>query len=61
MVILNMRGEFMETVQRKIEIVNGDGKDLEISPVYDHLNIAKPKTKDNEKEKKIIVPEEKKS
>lgn len=51
----------METVQRKIEIVNGDGKDLEISPVYDHLNIAKPKTKDNEKEKKIIVPEEKKS
>ena len=49
----------MEDSPKKIEVVNGDGKELEISPVYEHLNIAKPKTKE-EKNKKIIVPQEKK-
>ena len=29
---------------RKIEVVNGNGDDLEISPVYDHLDIEKPNT-----------------
>ena len=32
---------------------------LEISPVYKHLNIAKPKTNE-EKKKNIVIPEEKK-
>lgn len=50
----------MEDAPKKIEVVNGDGKELEISPVYEHLNIAKPKTKEDGKDKKIIVPEEKK-
>lgn len=49
----------MEEAPKKIEVVNGDGKELEISPVYEHLKIAKPKTND-EKSKKIIVPKEKK-
>lgn len=44
---------------KKIEIVSGDGKELNISPVYDHLSIAKPKTKD-EKKKEIVIPKEKK-
>lgn len=44
---------------KEIEVVSGDGKDLDISPVYKHLSVAKPKPK-NEKEKKIIIPEEKK-
>lgn len=57
--ILNMANE-----PKKIEVVQGDGKnedgeELNISPVYDHLNAVKPKTND-EKKKKIIVPEEKK-
>lgn len=51
----------MAETPKKIEIVNGNGKDLDISPVYDHLKIGKPKTKDAEKEKKIIIPEEKKA
>lgn len=51
----------MEETPKKIEIVNGNGNDLEISPVYNHLKIGKPKTKEDEKEKKIIIPEEKKA
>ena len=43
---------------RKIEVVNGNGDDLEISPVYDHLDIEKPNTK---KKKEIVIPKEKKS
>lgn len=50
----------MSDEPKKIEIVNGDGKDLEISPVYNHLSIAKPKTKE-EKKKDIIIPKEKKN
>lgn len=44
---------------KKIEVVSGDGSDLEISPVYKHLPLEKPKTTDKKK-KKIIIPEEKK-
>lgn len=56
----------MDETPKKIEIVNGDGKDkdgkdLNISPVYDHLKIARPKTKEDKKNKKIIIPEEKKT
>lgn len=46
---------------QKIEIVNGDGKDLkelDISPVYNHIDIEKPK--EEQDKKKIIIPEEKK-
>ena len=40
---------------KKIEIVSGNGKDLNISPVTDYINIERPKEK---KEKKsIIIPE----
>lgn len=55
----------MDKTPKKIEIVHGngkneDGENLEISPVSEYLKIAKPKTKDEEKNKKIIVPKEKK-
>lgn len=43
--------------KRKIEIITGDGKDLEISPVYEHLEVEKPK---DEKKENIVIPEEKK-
>lgn len=48
----------MEKDNKKIEIISGDGKDLKISPVYDHIDIEKPK-EDKEK-KKIIIPRDKK-
>ncbi|MEI3434300.1 MAG: hypothetical protein V8R26_04710 [Clostridia bacterium] len=48
-----------ENENKEIEVVKGDGSELEFSPVYEHLNAAKPKTKD-EKKKNIIIPEVKK-
>ena len=47
--------------KKEIEVVTGDGTELELSPVFEHLNIAKPKPKEEEsKKKKIIIPEVKK-
>lgn len=43
--------------KKKIEIVSGNVNDLNISPVYDHINIEKPK--DVKKKKKIIIPNDK--
>lgn len=43
--------------KRKIEVVTGNGKDLDISPVYEHLEVEKPK---EEKRDNIIIPDEKK-
>jgi len=44
--------------QKEIEVVNGDGSELDVSDVYEHLNVVKPKTKDeNEINEKIIIPE----
>ncbi len=50
--------EDIKNEKKKIEIVTGDGTNLDFSPVYEHLNAVKPKTKDKEeKKKKIIIPE----
>lgn len=38
---------------KKIEIVNGNG-DLDISPVREHLEVEKPKPKEN---REILIPE----
>ncbi len=43
--------------KKKIKVVSGNGK-IDISPVYDHLEIERPKIE--EKKKNIIIPEEKK-
>ena len=45
--------------KKNIEVVSGDGSDLNISPVYDHLNVGKPKTT-KEKPTSIVIPKEKK-
>lgn len=51
----------MEEEQKKIEIISGNGKDLEISEVSTHLSIAKPKFKDtDDKKKEIVIPQVKK-
>ena len=42
----------------EIEIVKGDGSELDVSPVFEHLNAVKPKKED--KKKKIIIPKVKK-
>ena len=49
----------MEEKQENLEVIIDDkGENLEISPVYEHLNVAKPKPKEDKK--KIIIPEVKK-
>lgn len=51
----------MNEEHKKIEIVSGDGKDLDISDVSTHLAIAKPKFKDaDDKKKEIVIPQVKK-
>lgn len=42
---------------KKIQVVTGDSNDLNISPVYDHLNIEKPKIQKNKKQ--VVIPKEK--
>lgn len=51
----------MSEESKKIEVVSGNGKELEISDVSTHLSIAKPKIKDDdEKKKEIVIPKAKK-
>ena len=45
----------MSDAKKNIEIVNGDGSNLDISHVYDHLNSGKPKCNDK-KPKNIVIP-----
>ena len=47
------QNEPKETPPKKIEVVTGDG-DLNISPVYEHLEVEKPKPKEN---REIFIPE----
>ena len=52
----------MSNESKKIEVINGNGEDLDISEVSSHLNVGKPKIKnDEEKKQKIVIPEEKKN
>lgn len=44
--------------KKSIEVVSGDGSNLDISPVYDHLNESTPKSSE-EKPKNIVIPKEK--
>ena len=41
--------------KKNIEIINGDGTNLDISPAYDHLNGETPKQNDK-RPKNIVIP-----
>ncbi len=45
---------------KTIEVVSGNGKDLDISRVYNHIPISKPKIYKNY-DKKIIIPNKEKN
>lgn len=49
----------MTANKKEIKIINGDSSDLDISPVYEHINAVKPKSKDK-KFQQIVVPGENK-
>lgn len=44
--------------KKEIDVIAGDGSEIEISPVYDHIILDKPNK--NEKKEKIVIPKEKK-
>ena len=43
-----------EEEKRDIDVISGDGSEIEISPVYDHVILDKPNK--NEKKEQIIIP-----
>ena len=43
----------MSENRKNLEVVSGNGADLDFSPVYDHISAGKPKCTD--KDKKNIV------
>lgn len=45
-----------EEEKRDIDVISGDGSEIEISPVYDHVILDKPNK--NEKKEQIIIPKE---
>jgi len=49
----------MSKEPKKIEVVNGNGKDLDISEVSTHISGLKPKNKEDKKQD-IVIPEAKK-
>ena len=40
---------------KKLEVVSGDGSNLNISPVYEHINVEKS-DRSNQKPKNIVIP-----
>ena len=44
----------MSEDKKEIKVVTGNGKDLDISPVYNHIKINKPTSR--EKKKDIVIP-----
>ena len=47
----------MSDEKKRIEIVDGDGSNLDISNVYDHLNPGKPRPSED-KPKIVVIHEE---
>ena len=45
--------------KKNLEVISDNGSSLTISPVYEHLNVGKPKSA-KEKPTNIVVPKSKK-
>ena len=45
--------------KKDLEVVSGDGSNLDISPVYDNINEIKPKSS-HDKPLNIVIPKESK-
>ncbi len=49
----------IEKKKKEIKVVNGDGKNLDISPVYEHIKIDS--THNPDKKKGIVIPKSSKN
>lgn len=47
----------MDNEKKEIEIIAGNGSEITISEVSEHLNALRPKSKEDKK-KKIVIPKE---
>ncbi len=60
---INKKDEILEEEEeeekQELEVVAGDGTELDISPAYEHLNDLAPDT-DTSKPKNIVIPKEQK-
>ena len=45
-----------ENEKKEIEVISGDGSELNISPVREHLSSMKPKLKGEKTKKEIVIP-----
>ncbi len=45
-----------ENEKKEIEIISGDGSELNISEVHEHLTAMRPKSKDEKGKKNIVIP-----
>ena len=43
--------------KKSLQVISGNGSELSISPVYDHLSVEKPKSA-KEKPTHIVIPKE---
>ena len=43
--------------KKSLEVVSGDGSNLDISPVYDNINEIRPKSTDR-KPSNVVIPKE---
>lgn len=53
-----MDEEEKKKIPKKIEVIKGDGKNLDISPVYEHIKDTEPEPI-SKRPKNIIIPEDK--
>ena len=45
-----------ENEKKEIEVVSGNGSELNISEVHEHLTSMRPKSKDENDRKNIVIP-----
>ena len=50
----------VEEEKKDLEVLNGDGTELEISEVYEHIKGTEPKFEEIKDKSKIIIPKTKK-
>ncbi len=48
-------------IEKEIEVVSGDGNDLKISPVYEHIKFDNTQEETEKKKKEIVIPKGKNS
>ena len=47
-------------IEKEIEVLSGDGNDLKISPVYEHIKFDNTQEETEKKKQEIVIPKGKK-